>query len=239
MKTGNLLKVELTNSFVNGKSLSIKLGYAYLIGIPFALIRMTVNARVLGVVVLILFTSFFGAATTIVSRRSDGILGKLRLLPIRSASFVLDFLLSGAIVDFLQVGVVIGLLLLVNGSSVSFAILAAIAGTFVLSVLLLNLLGMVLGFYTGGSQEVYLIGSLGAGLIGFLAGLYPVSGRIERVIDWTSRFIPLRYLADTLRLSMPASGDPVNAIAPWQTTASLVLIGAVLFAIGMRLFGRK
>ena len=238
MKPANLYQIELAAVFASGRSLAIKLGYAYLLGLPFALIRMSVNARVIGVIVLILFTSFFGAATTIVSRRSDGLLDRLRLLPIRKRGVYLDFLLSGAAVDIIQVGVVFLLLLLINGSSVSLNLVLGIAGTFVLSALLLNILGMLLGTIAKGSQEVYLIGSLGIGVIGFFSGLYPVSGKIESVVDAISRFSPLRYLADTMRWSMADAGEAIGSVTGWQALLSVMLIAIVLIGFILRTFDR-
>ena len=233
MKPANLYQIELAAVFANGRSLAIKLGYAYLLGLPFALLKMSVNARVIGVIVLILFTSFFGAATTIVSRRSDGLLEKLRMLPIRKRGLYIDFILSGA-----AVGVVFLLLLVVNGSSISLNLVLGIAGTFVLSALLLNILGMLLGTIAKGSQEVYLIGSLGVGVIGFFSGLYPVSGRIEPVIDAISRFSPLRYLADTMRWSMADSAVTVGTVTGWQALLSAILIAIVVIGFSLRTFDR-
>ena len=238
MKPTNLYQIELASVFANGRSLAIKLGYAYLLGLPFALIEMSANARVIGVIVLILFTSFFGAATTIVSRRSDGLLDRLQMLPLRKRGIYLDFLLSGAIVDILQVGVVFLLLLAVNGSSVSLNLVLGIAGMFVLSALLLNILGMLLGTIAKGSQEVYLIGSLGIGVIGFFSGLYPVSGKIESVVDTISRFSPLRYLADTMRWSMADASVTVGSVADWQAVLSILLIAIVVIGFSLRTFDR-
>jgi ABC-type multidrug transport system permease subunit len=232
MKPTNLFQLELANVFANGRSMMMKLGYAYLLGFPFALIRMPVQARVIGIVMLILFTSFYGAATTIVTRKTDGQLTRLRQLPIRRSVLVADFLLSGAVVDIAQVAVVIAVLLLVNAVSVSGPLLLTVAAAFVLSVLLMNLLGMMLGAVSRNSQEVHLIGAFGVALIAFLSGLFPVPRRIEPLIDAVSRLSPLRALATAMETSM--SGGAIPDSAMWSVSVSLVSLAVSVIVFALR-----
>lgn len=235
MKPENVFQLELATVFASGRSLFMKLGYAYLLGLPFALITMPVRIRVIGIVVLILFTSFFGAATTLVSRRSDGQLSRLKLLPIRRNSLYGDILFSGAAVDLLQVGLVIFLLLLINGRNLSLQIVLTIAGTLVLSVLFLNLLGMLLGAVSNNSQEVHLIGSIGVGLIGFLSGIYLVPSRIEGVIDTISLASPLRYLARSLEVGIGESAGAVLPIYAYLSALLLMILIGVFLIRGLHI----
>jgi len=235
MKPENVFQLELATVFASGRSLFMKLGYAYLLGLPFALITMPVRVRVIGIVVLILFTSFFGAATTLVSRRSDGQLSRLKLLPIRRNSLYSDILFSGAAVDLLQVGLVIFLLLLINGRNLSLQLVLTIAGTLVLSVLFLNLLGMLLGAVSNNSQEVHLIGSIGVGLIGFLSGIYLVPSTIEGVIDTISLASPLRYLARSLSAGMGESTGGILPIHALLSTLLLMLLIGVFLMRGLHI----
>jgi ABC-type multidrug transport system permease subunit len=238
MRPTSVYQLELAAVFSNTRSIFMKLGYAYLLGLPFALIQMPATVRVIGITMLILFTSFFGAATSLVTRRTEGQMARLGQLPIRRSSLYSDFLLSGAVIDIAQVGVVLILLLLVNGNGVSLALAAAIAATFVLSVLFLNILGMLLGLVSKNSQEVHLIGALGVGIIGFLSGLFPTPDRIEGLIAASSSVSPLHMLAVTMEWGMDP--EAVAAVPVWQSVGSvLVLAAAVALFVAKSLSGRS
>jgi ABC-type multidrug transport system permease subunit len=238
MRPTSVYQLELASVFSNARSIFMKLGYAYLLGLPFALIQMPAHVRVIGITMLILFTSFFGAATSLVTRRTEGQMARLGQLPIRRSSLYFDLLLSGAVVDIAQVGVVLILLLLVNGTGVSLALVAAIAATFVLAVLFLNILGMLLGLVSKNSQEVHLIGALGVGIIGFLSGIFPTPDRIEGLIAATSSVSPLHMLAVTMEWGM---APPSAASVPvWQGIASvLVLVAVIALFVTKSLSGRS
>ena len=225
MRPTNLYQLELASVFANPRSIIMKLGYAYLLGLPFALIRMPPSARVIGITMLILFTSFFGASTSLVTRRTEGQMRRLSQLPIRRRVLYADFLLSGAVVDIAQVGIVLALLLLVNGVGVTSGLVLVVAATFVLSVLVLNALGMLLGMVSKNSQEVHLVGALGVGLIGFLSGLFPVPDRIAGFIGATSSASPLYMLARAMETGLgvePAGGTPA-----WQLIGSVAVLVVV------------
>ena len=229
MRPNNIFQLELASVFATPRSILIRLGYAYVLGLPFALISMPIRVRVIGIVLLVLFTSFYGASTTIVARKSDGILARLGLLPIHKTALYGDILLSGSVVDLLQAGVVIVLLLIVNGSGINGRLIIVVAGSFLISVLLLNILGMFLGAISKNSQEVHITGSLGLAVIGFFSGIYPVPGRLEGIITVTSFLSPLRWLALSLEWSM--AGGERTGVKDWHLILSVVLLIALIVLV--------
>jgi hypothetical protein len=198
MKPANVFQLELATVFANKRGLILKLGFTSLIGFPFVFVAMPSQVKVTGLMVLVLFTSFFGAAVSFVRRQADGHLDRLKLLPIPTWSVLRDFLLSGAVVDIVQIGILLVLFVLINVSGATFGAMISIAGLFFISVLLLNFLGMVLGHVMKSNPEVHLIGALAVAFIAFISGIIPVPmlfhGFVQTVLPWN----PVALLASNL-----------------------------------------
>ncbi len=202
MRPANVFQLELATVFANKRGLILKLVFTFLIGFPFVLVAMPSQVRVSGLMMLVLFTSFFGAAVSLVRRRTDGHLDHLKLLPIPVWSVLGDFVLSGAVVDIAQVGILLALFVLLNVSGATFGTLISIAGLFFISVLLLNLLGMILGYVMKSNPEVHLIGALAVAFIAFISGIIPVPAILHRfvqiILPWNPVALLARYLTELL-----------------------------------------
>lgn len=185
MKPANVFQLEMTAGLASVRSLFMKVGFALLLGLPFVFITMPLEVRIRGLTILVIFPSFFGAAVTLVRRRSEGHLRRLRLLPIPRWILLGDILLYGAVMDCLQMGPVLILL----------AIACAI---FFGTVLLLNLLGMLLGFVMKSNPEVHLAAALAAGTIAFASGLLPAPPRVQWLIERRGSWNPVFHLSCAL-----------------------------------------
>ena len=206
MKPANLFRLELSSTIGGGRRLVKRLVLPVLLGLPFTLVAMPPHARVAGITMIVLFTAFFGAAVGIVRRRNDGILTRLRLLPIHPALVWADLILASTAIDMIQT---LPLLLLhgfVHGVFVDAGYFAGLVGVFALTILFLNILGVLLAHFIESNGEVHLIGALAVGLVAFGSGLMPAPPRLLPLIAFLKPWNPVALLADGLGgLAIPGS----------------------------------
>ncbi len=198
MKPANVFQLELTTVFANKRGLILKFGFTFLIGFPFVMAAMPSHVRISGLMILVLFTSFFGAAVSLVRRRADGHLDHLKLLPVPVWSIFGDFLLSGAVIDVVQIGILLALFVIINVIGASCGALISIAGLFFVSVFLLNLLGMILGHVMKSNPEVHLIGALAVAFIALISGIIPAPSRFHGFVQTILPWNPVALLAKNL-----------------------------------------
>ncbi|MFC1607302.1 hypothetical protein ACFL47_04960 [Candidatus Latescibacterota bacterium] len=198
MKPSNVFQLELSSAFYSRRSLIMKILFTFLLSFPFVVIAMPLRVRIAGLMMLLIFSSFFGAAVTIVRRRSDGLLGRLRQLPVPAWKIMGDFTLSGAVVDIIQMGSVLTLFLVVSGQGLYVGSLMITAGLFCATVVLLNILGIILGFMVKSNSEVHLAGAFLVGIIALISDLLPVPSRLEWIITSICRWNPLTLLHHSL-----------------------------------------
>lgn len=198
MKPGNIFQLEMRTAFARKRSIIMKLGFTFLLGFPFVIFAIPLKVQVAGLVMLVLFTSFFGAAVTLVRRRADGFILRLRILPIPGWVILGDFLIAGVVIDLMQMGTLLALFTLVHGSGVSPGAVILTGGLFFLAVLFLNIAGMLLGFAMKSNSEVHLVGALTLGILAFISDIIPVPGRLIPIIETTGRWSPIAAFARAL-----------------------------------------
>jgi hypothetical protein len=230
MTPANIYQLEVKSSLSSGRSLFMKLGFTFLLGFPFVLVDLPVRIQAAGLVMILLFAGFLGAAITCVHRRSEGHLTKLKLLPLPRWLIYTDLTLASAAVDILQMGLLLGLFLTVRGDGSTAGSVIVMAGLFLSNVLLLDGLGVGLGALARSNSEVHLAGALGVGVIAFLSGLFPVPARLQGFVSATSRFSPPAHLMNALTAAGAASETtppPVSLSAAWAVVTAGV-VGVLL-----------
>jgi len=213
MKPINVFRLELCSAFSGFRTVVLRLGAAFLIGAPFVFVAMPVRIKVVGLVMLTLFTSFFGTAVSLVRARSEGRLTRLRVLPIPGWRVLSDQLFVYSLVDFVQTGPLILLLVALSGYQVSPGLGLRLAGLYCITVLLLNVAGLTLARLMKNNPEVHLLGGLIVMGVGLLSGLAPVPSRIEPLVEVTAVFSPIGRLADALERAVTGVPQHEGALA--------------------------
>jgi len=213
MKPINVFRLELCSAFSSVRTMCLRLGVAFLVGAPFVFVAMPVRIKVVGLIMLAMFTSFFGTAVSVVRARSEGRLTRLSVLPIPGRRVVGDQLLAWSLVDFAQTGPLLLLLVAVSGRPVSLGLGMRLAGLYCVTVLLLNVAGLALGRLMKNNPEVHLFGGLIVMGVGLLSGLVPVPSRIEPIVRVTALFSPVGRLANALEKAVTGAPQHEGALA--------------------------
>jgi hypothetical protein len=171
------------------------------------------------------FTSFFGAAVGIVRRRTDGQLQRLALLPVRRSMVLLDLLLSFAILDAVQLGMLLAAFLAIHAPGVSLGSVVLAAGRLLQGIVLLNALGLALGLSLRSNPEVHLFGALATAVLLALCGQIPVPVRIGPLLEPIVRWNPVsRFVA---ALAQMAGGGTAGRPSVAEL-AFMLLLGAAI-----------
>ncbi|MFC1823619.1 ABC transporter permease [Thermodesulfobacteriota bacterium] len=234
MKPSNVFQLELATVLANKQALMMKFGFTLLLGFTLVLIGMPLKMRISGFLIFLLFSSFFGAAVSMLHRRSDGHITRLKLLPLSFWSILVDFLLAGAVVDFLQMGILIALFIFVHGSGVHIGLIMTIAGLLAATVFMLNLAGIILGFLLKNNPEVHLFGALSVGIIAFISGLFPVPERIAPILDPIIAWNPLSYLMKVLTAAAVPQSNNSDHSFYWILVVIFVTLIILLRTIGWK-----
>jgi hypothetical protein len=211
MKPANLFQMETASLLASKRSLCIKLTFPLLLGLPFVLIAMPVKARLAGLVILIVMVSFFGSSVAFVRCKREGRLNFLRTLPVSTAGIMGDFLLAGTVVDLMQVGSVLILFLFVHASVVTMEGVVTIAGLLAGAVVLLNAMGMALGYAMHENSEIHLAGGLVSGAVIFISGILPLPTLIRKVIEPVVAWNPLFLLSENIQGVVEGQGTGSGA----------------------------
>ncbi len=198
MNTANVCQLEIAGALVRPRILAMKLGAAFLLGLPFLVVAMPMRVRVVGLLMLTLFTCFFGAAVATVRSRSEGRMTRLWLLPIPRWQIIGDQVLAGGFVDALQLGPLFALFVVLYGQRVNVAAWVQVGVLLCASLLALNLLGLALGRILRSNPEVHLFGALGVGVLAFFSGLIPVPPFLRGAPGILSAANPLSRLAESM-----------------------------------------
>lgn len=234
MRPANVFQVELACLLAGRRTLAMKLALPLLAALPFALADMPAGIKAGGVAMLVLFISLFGSAVAMVRRRGDGLLTRLRLLPIPRWLVVCDFLLAGAAMDVVQGGGAIAMLLLAAATAVTPAGLLVMAAALCATVLLLNAAGMALAAAIKGSAEVHLAAAVLVGLLGSTSGLFPVPPPLAAAAGAIAPYNPIAYLAASLRQAIGA--EAAAAPPAWALAAAGAILAAMAASLAARLF---
>jgi hypothetical protein len=236
MMPGNLFRLQLLAFFGDRRHMSLRIGVSALLALPFILIGMPPHAQAAGIVMVILFTGFFGAAIGHARLRSDLRLARLVLLPTSRNLLCLDLVLASTFARLAPAMVILGGFVAVNAKSVTPASLIGLLGLLCGSLVLLTLLGMGTGRLARSNGEVHLFGALACGLIAFLSGVAPLPERLTWLAATTAWNPIARLLAALTRLaSSPASAPRVEfAVASLTLGVVAVLAISRWFSGGMR-----
>jgi hypothetical protein len=175
-------------AFGDRRQMILRIGVSCLLALPFILVGMPPQAQAGGIVMVILFTGFFGAAVSHAHLRADGRLARLHLLPISRWTLWLDLVLSSLLMRLGPSAVVLAGFTAVNGRNVTWSGLVNLAGLLCAALLLLALLGIGTGRLARSNAEVHLFGALATGILALLSGVAPLPERLlrlEAVTGWS------------------------------------------------------
>lgn len=227
MMPGNLFRLEIVSAFAGRRRTALRMGLIILLGLPFVLVDMPARAQSAGIVMVILFTSFFGAAVGHTKLLTDQRFARLILLPMSRPVLWLDLVLASALARGLPTGAILVLYLLVHSCSVTVGAITGLLGLLCLTVGLLTLLGIGIGKLARNNQEVHLFGALAVVILACICGVTPLPQRLAGVaamVAWN----PVARL--NVALTQVANGSALRNSAE-LALATLVLIGVIATAI--------
>ena len=140
MMPGNLFCLQVAAAFANRRKRLLQIGIGGLLAMPFILVDMPARAQAGGVVMVIIFTTFFGSAVGHLRLRDDRRMAQLTLLPIPRATLWLDLVLASMVARLVPAAVVPAVFVAVNGQAVTAAVVY-LAGL-ECALLLLTVLGL-------------------------------------------------------------------------------------------------
>jgi hypothetical protein len=232
MRASNVFQIELASTLAKKRSLAMKLGFTLILGFPFVFVDMPAEIQVMGLMMLLLFTSFFGAAVAVARRNNGGLIARLRQLPLSLPTIMGDLLLSEALVDLVQMGIVIALFLWIRGSVTSASAYLVSFGSLTLAVLVLNFLGLLLGLGMRSNAEVHLVSALSLGAIALVSAIFPLPPRLLWLSTGSS-WNPVALLAAKLRLLIAPQTGAFEAPEVLAWALFIAIIGGVLLWRGV------
>lgn len=183
MSPGNLLRLRLADAFADRRRVLLRVGVSVLLALPFLLVGMPARAQAAGIVMVILFTGFFGTAVGHVHLREGRYLERLSLLPVSRASLTLDLVLAAVLSRATPTALVLGAFVLVKGNQVTTGALLILAGQLCATLLLLTLLGMGMARLARSNAEVHLFGALTVGVLAVVSGVVPAPDRLAPLTE--------------------------------------------------------
>ena len=223
MMCGNVFRLQLMAAFAETRRVVLRIGVCILLAMPFIFIDMPARAQAAGIVMVILFTGFFGAATGHTRLRCDLRLARLTLLPISRVLLWLDLVLASVLTRLVPVVVVIAGFVVVNGRGATPAALTSLLGLLLYSLILVTLLGMGTGRLARSNGEVHLFGALVCGVLAFVSGVAPIPERLT----WLAASAAWNPIARLLAMLTRLPGEPAS-----ESGAEFVVASLVLAAIG-------
>lgn len=227
MMPGNLFRLELAAAFANRRRMVLRIGVSVLLAMPFIFVDMPGRAQAAGIVMVILFTGFFGAAVGHARLRSDLRFARLTLLPVSRWVLWLDLALASTLARFAPVAVVVGGFVIVNGRGVTAGCVVGLGGLLCTSLFVLTLLGMGTGKLARSNGEVHLFGALVCGGLAFVSGVVPVPEKMA----WLSTTFPwnpiARLLAMLIRLG-DGSGDAVGGELVFALSGLIAIVATAI-----------
>lgn len=224
MIAGNLLRMEVLSALADRRRLVLRIGVTLLLCLPFILVDIPARAQSAGIVLVVLFTGFFGTAVATARIRADGRVSRLLLLPSPRLLIPLDLLLAWTAARLVPGLVVIGAYLAVKGRYAGAAECAVAVGMLGALLATITLLGMAVGRLARGTGEVHLFGALAAGLLAWVSGLVPMPARMSGLAGALA-YGPAAQLAAALEAAATGSTN-VGPAAAWGPAIMLVLAAA-------------
>ena len=226
MMCGNVFRLQLTCAFADTRRIMLRIGVSALLAMPFMFVGMPARAQAAGIVMVILFTGFFGAAVGHARLRADLRFTRLTLLPTSRGILWLDLVLASVLTRFAPVVVVLTGFVIVNGQGVTPAHLIGLLGLLCACLLLLTLLGMGTGRISRSNGEVHLFGALACGVIAFASGITPVPEKLT----WLSTAAAWNPIACLLAALTRLASEPGPVPRAELVFASLALAATTVIA---------
>lgn len=227
MMCGNIFRLQLACAFADPRRIILRIGVSTLLAMPFILVKMPARAQAAGIVMVILFTGFFGAAVGHARLRADLRFARLTLLPTSRGILWLDLLVASALTRLAPVLVVLGAFVMVNGREVTLAHLIGLLGLLCACLLLLTLLGMGTGVISRSNGEVHLFGALVCGVLAFASGITAAPERLT----WLSTAAAWNPIARLLAALTRLTSGPGPVPGAELVFASLALAATAVIAV--------
>jgi hypothetical protein len=229
MMPGNLFRLQMSAAFGNQRLVILRICVSALLAMPFILVNMPGRAQVSGIVMVILFTSFFGTAVGHAHLRADLRFARLTLLPMSRGMLWLDLVLASTLSRLAPAVIVLSGFVLINGRNVMPASIISLFGFLCGSLVLLTLLGMGTGRLARSNGEVHLFGALACGAIALVSGVVPLPERVMWLTAATAWNPIARLLTVLTRL---ASGSA--SVSSAELAIASLVFGAVTVAAILR-----
>lgn len=226
MMPASLLGLQVTAAIGNRRQVLLRVGVSVLLALPFVFVAMPPRAQTAGLIMVILFTSFFGAAVGHAHLRDDGRLERLMLLPAHRGLLWMDLTLASVATRLVPTAVVLATFLIVNGQSVGAGTVITVAGLLFACLLLLAILGMATATLARSNAEVHLFGALAVGALAFVSGITPLPDRLAWLAS-TASWNPIHSLQDTL-LGAALGTGPVPGVRLAMAAVALLVIAGTL-----------
>ena len=222
MMPDNLFQLQLMTAFRDRRQIIVRLAVSVLLALPFILAEMPAAVQAGGIVIVIVFTGFFGAAVSRAQLRADARLARLRLLPVWRISLWLDLMLATMLTRLAPAIVIVGGFILVQGRHATPSMLLLTLDRLCRVLLLVAILGMTVGRLARNNAEVHLFGALTCGVLILLSGVAPVPQRLA----WLNGIMEWNPLAQMAGLLGGAAGreQPVSLGSEVTAVVGLVLI---------------
>jgi hypothetical protein len=229
MMPGNLFRLQILATLGDRRHLILRIGISFLLAMPFIFVAMPARAKAAGIVMVILFTSFFGAAVGHARLRADMRLARLMLLPTSRAIVWLDLVLASTLSRLVPAVIVLSGFVLINGQSMVPASIINLFGLLCSSLILLTLLGMGTGSLARSNGEVHLFGALVCAMIAFISGVTPLPKRLL----WLEALTAINPIGRLLSF-LTNMGNGIIYLSNVELVFASLISAAVIFTVIMR-----
>lgn len=229
MMPGNLFCLQVAAAFEGRRRLILRVGISALLALPFILVAMPRSVQAGGLVMVILFTSFFGAATSHAQLRHDMRLGRLALLPTSRTVLWLDLVLASMVARILPASIILACFVLINGQGVSPSGAISLISWLCGSLGLLVILGMGTAKLARNNAEVHLFGMLVCAVLAFFSNVTPLPAKLR----WLESTTFMNPIAQLLRAIKRFSTESVP-VSNYEFIISLLIIGVIAVMVVWR-----
>jgi hypothetical protein len=229
MMPGNVFRLQLAAAFGDRRRTALRIAITTLLAMPFILVDMPARVQAAGIVMVILFTGFFGAAVGHARLRGDQRLARLTLLPTSRGVLLLDLAAASLLARAAPTVVVLAGFAVIKGRGVTPGTLIVLVGWLCSSLAFLTLLGMGTGRLARNNAEVHLFGALACAILAFVSGVTPLPERLAPLMAITA-FNPISRMHTAL-IGLAAGAGPVM---PAELLLASLTLGAVAVTAVLR-----
>lgn len=219
MMPDNLFRLQLAAAIGDRRQVVLRIAISTLLALPFLVVAMPARAQAAGIVMVILFTGFFGAAVSHTHFRRDLRLARLLLLPMPRWGLWTDLVLSSALTRLAPALVVLTGFVIVHHRDVTTIALIDLTGLLCGTLLLLSLLGMATGRLARSTGEVHLLAAPAAAILALVSGVIGVPDRLT----WLTTIMHWNPIARLLAALEQLTAGPVDVPAAELIFSSTVL----------------